>query len=107
MSVVGGPLEKIGKYLDLLIKEMVSQLKSFVKDTADILRKLQDQAILEGTYLVGIDVEKHSTHPCVEGPETNLLLFGETTSLMGTQNEFIVELLEFILENNYFQFNGK
>lgn len=42
VSVCQGPLEQIGKYLDLLLKDMVTDLKSFVQDTQHVLAKLDE-----------------------------------------------------------------
>lgn len=36
VSTIGGPLERLGRYIDGFIKTMVSSLLSFVQDTCDV-----------------------------------------------------------------------
>lgn len=45
------------KYTDSLIKELVCDLPSYVRDTGDVLNKIADCAFLGYVLLVGIDVE--------------------------------------------------
>lgn len=37
VSALKGPLERVGKYLDNLLKVMVTDLKSYVRETGDVL----------------------------------------------------------------------
>lgn len=57
VSLIKGPLERIGRYVDGFIKTMVTSLPSYVQDTCDVLAKLQDLGVPPGALLVGIDVE--------------------------------------------------
>lgn len=54
---MGGRLERIGKYLDLLLKDVVLKLKSYIKDTCDVLHKINIIKIEGDLWLVGIYVE--------------------------------------------------
>lgn len=54
---VNGPLEHFGRYLDDMIKEMVTTLSSFVQDTRDVLTRMQKIVVPEGAILVGVHVE--------------------------------------------------
>lgn len=54
---IGGPLERVGKYLDNLIKETVTELPSYVQDMRDVLTRLDGVEVREGAILVSIDVE--------------------------------------------------
>lgn len=53
VSAVKGPLEKTGTYLDSLLKEMVTNLKSYVQDTKDILAHISGLKIDDEIWLVG------------------------------------------------------
>lgn len=62
VSAVKGPLEKTGRYLDsLLKKKMVMSLKSYVKDTRDILANISNLTLEEEVWLVGVVVESFYT----------------------------------------------
>lgn len=101
-------MERVGRYVDGFIKAMVSSLPSYARDTRDVLAKLQDLEIPGGALLVGIDVESLYTSIPQEWGLRFVSYFLEVTHLdFGTPNEFILELLELALTNNYFQFlNG-
>lgn len=62
ISVIKGPLERIGKYMDALIKQLVYDLPSFVRDTRDVLSRFEDVPCPGGALLIGIDVESLYTH---------------------------------------------
>lgn len=57
MSAIKGPLDKIGKYLDPLLNDTVTGLRSYVQDTRDILAKIKDLQVPKDAWLVGVDVE--------------------------------------------------
>lgn len=50
VSACQGPLERVGKYLDSLLKEIVRNLKSFVQETRHVLAKIAEQAVHEQPY---------------------------------------------------------
>lgn len=57
VSAIKSPLERIGKYVDTLIKELVQDLPSFVQDTRDVLRSLENFTLPPQALRVGINVE--------------------------------------------------
>lgn len=57
VSPIGGLLVRVWKYLDLLVKNMVYFLPSYVKDTGDVLNNIQELEILHGALLMWIDFE--------------------------------------------------
>lgn len=54
VSVINGPLERVGRYVDDFIKTMVAQLPSYVRDTRDVLVKLQYLRVPLGPYSSGL-----------------------------------------------------
>lgn len=42
ISAIRGPLERTGKYLDVMLKDMVISLQSYVKDTRDVLAQINE-----------------------------------------------------------------
>lgn len=57
VSAIRGPLEWVGKYLDGMLKSMVVDLQSYVKDTRYVLASITKIKLEEDILLVGIDVE--------------------------------------------------
>lgn len=107
VSAIKGPLERIGKYTDTLIKELFYELPSYVRDTRDVLKAIQGVDCPSGSWLVGIDVESLYTlipHDC--GLRAVAHFLEKKYPLLAAQNEFITELLEFMLTNNCFQVLG-
>lgn len=105
MSAIKGPLERVGKFVDAMIKELVGELPSYVQDTRDVLRKIDGIKVPTDTLLVGIDVESLYTsipHEC--GIQAVQHFLDSKFPQLAAQNEFIVDLLLFMLDNNCFQF---
>lgn len=99
---VKGPLEKIGKFADALIKELVRDLPSFVQDT-----RLDTLTLPMGIFLVGIDVESlYTSIPHKWGLRAVYHFLDQKFLLLGAQNNFFVDTLVFMLEHNCFQFLG-
>lgn len=108
VSGMGGPLERVGKYIDKHIKHLVTELPSFVLDSSDILRKLKDLIIPEDCVLAGVDVESlYSSIPHETGVHVVSQWLEAGHPLAGPYNEFLLELLEMVLNNNCFMFNKK
>lgn len=86
---------------------MVRDLPSSVSDTRHVLSKWEEIPFSEGAILVGIDVESLYTSIPHEWGLSGVKLFLEKSfPLFGSQNEFILEILEFMLKNNFFKFLG-
>lgn len=105
VSAIRGPLDRIGKYLDSLLKEMERELRSYVQDTRHVLAKIADLEIEGEAWLVSIDVE--SLYMSIL-PECGIAAvkgsLDRSFPQFGPQNEFLIELLQFALNNNFFQF---
>lgn len=95
----------MGKYLDSLLKEMVIDLRSYVKDTGDVLRHISQINVQGEVLLVGIDVESlYTSIPHEWGIKAVNTFLDRHFPSYGPQNEFLVDLLSFALKNNFFQF---
>ena len=102
------PTAKISAFVDEHIKMMVPLIPSYVRDTPDFIRKIENFSIPGDVYLVTMDVTSLYTNiPNMEG------LVSITPSLMKHQPEFklqyktLLELLKLVLHKNNFQFNGE
>ena len=57
ISGCGTPTEKISQFVESYLKPLVPQVKSYIKDTIDFLKKIEKiEMLLEGSILVSIDV---------------------------------------------------
>ncbi|KAM9299027.1 arylacetamide deacetylase-like 4 [Gastrophryne carolinensis] len=104
----GGPLEKTARFVDEKLKPLVRLRPSFVLDSSDLLRKLQYVSMEENWLLASVDVESlYTSIPHTVG----LRAVEETLEALGSgdaaYNKFVVDMLEFVLTNNFFKFNGK
>lgn len=84
VSAIKGTLEKVGKYVDSMIKDLVNTLPSFVRDSRDVLAKLLQFSLPAGAVLVGIDVESlYTSIPHQWGIEATMSFFGPPLSPAG------------------------
>lgn len=103
VSAIRGPVDKIGGYLDSLLKELVSDLKSYAQDTCHVLAKIADLKIEGEAWLISIDVKSLYTsipHECGIAVVKGFL--DRCCSQFRPQNEFLIEILQFALTNNFF-----
>ena len=102
------PTAKISAFVDKHIKMMVPLIPSYVRDTPDFIRKIENFSITGDVYLVTMDMTSLYTNiPNMEG------LVSIARSRMKHQPEFklkyktLLELLKLVLHKNNFQFNGE
>ena len=99
--------ENISAFLDFHLKPIAAKVKSYIKDTNDFLRKLQNLPELpDDVTLCTIDVV--GLYPKIPNDESLSFL---TKALDKRRNktvstESLIELAEFVLQNNYFEFNN-
>lgn len=86
---------------------MVTELPSYVRDTHDVLARLDGVEVMEGAIHVSIDVESlYTSIPHHQGLAVVAHFLKIKYPPMASQNELILELLEFSLTHNCFQFLG-
>uniref|UniRef100_A0A803K3M7 Reverse transcriptase domain-containing protein n=1 Tax=Xenopus tropicalis TaxID=8364 RepID=A0A803K3M7_XENTR len=108
VSGVGSVLEPLSKFVDFHLQKLVSNLPTCLKDTTDLLNKLNALGPLEGDIILcSIDIESLFTSipqeealSCVE----NALL---DTNLSNALIYFILDCLEIVLKKNYFMYDGQ
>ena len=102
------PTEKDSKFLDYHNKPIKRREKSYTKDSSRFISKIKDlENIPEGAILVTADVL--SLYPSILH-EAGLNAIGE--ALGNKENKHIptdnlLEMVEFVLKNNYFELNSK
>lgn len=89
VSAIRGPLDRMGKYMDSLLKGMVVELKSYVQDTRHVLARLANLEVREEAWLVSIDVESlYTSIPHEQGITAVRNSLEKNFPLLGSQNEF-------------------
>lgn len=106
VSVVGSVTQNAGIYIDKILRQFILSLPSYLRDSSDLLCKLEDVTLEEGTLLASIDVDApYSSIP----HDFGLKAVSHFLSTKGVQyikhHEFMLELIEFVLTHNYFTFN--
>ena len=108
--IVAGPaceMHSLSNLIDILLQPYTKYIKSYVKDTKDFLQKLLHQ-IPEDSILVSFDVESlYSNIPHDLGLEAIAFWINKYPSEFPSRisNEFVLEGIKIILENNSFHFN--
>ena len=106
ISNCGFYTENISAFLDYQLKPVAMQVKSYIKDTNDFLKKLRDLPDLpEESIICTIDVVGlYHSIPNKEGLRVlrNVL---EKRSSKNVSTDTLIELAELVLQNNYFEFN--
>ena len=110
MSLVrsGSITENISHYVQNQIKDISKKHKSYLEDTPDFLRFLEDIGPLpEGAILATIDVSAlYSNIQREDGVEAVRKAL-ETREDKTVPADFILELLDLVLKYNIFEFDGE
>ena len=105
-SNCGTPTEKISEFLDHILKPVMQESWSYIKDSGDFLKKVKHLGpIPDGAILVTADVVGlYPSIPHKAGLEAlrRRLNKRETFEI---PTEDIVQMAEFVLKNNFFEFN--
>ena len=94
------PTEKMSKYLDSHLEPMMRSAKSYIRDTSDFLKKLKklgsvpQNALLVTAGVVGL----YPGIPRQDGLALSIKL--------DQREDKIVAMAQFVLKNNYFEFDS-
>ncbi len=112
ISNCGGPCEKIGEFIDFFLVPLVQKQNTYLRDTKDVIRKIEQLKLPKNSLLVTID--------CI-GMFTNVLqkeVEDEVLNTLSSTNpgmyfpkmphvHHMKALLKLVLQRNCFSFNGK
>ena len=108
ISNCGRPTEKVSEYLDHILKIIMPESWSYVKDYGDFLEKIENIGkIPEGAILVTADVV--GLYPGIphgvglEGLRKRL----NEREIPRVPFEELIKMADFVLKNNFFEFNGE
>ena len=104
---IGSLTEPLSQYIDFHIKDVVTKLPSFLKDTSDFLNKLESMGnISDSEYICTMDVTSLYTNvPHEEGLEA-LKHYMELRETQSPSTDFIIDLTRVVLTKNYFKFEN-
>ena len=108
VSANGHPTEKISEFVDYHLRPFVKALPSYIQDTTDYLRKMQNlNPLPSNTILATMDVSSLYTNiPQDEGIAACEKVWN-TRQNKSPPTECLVKLLTLVLKNNNFVFNGQ
>lgn len=107
ISGTGNLTEIARKLVDRSLKPHVETLFSFVRDTLSFLQAMDGITTSRHSHLVTIDVEcLYNSIPHQRGLEVVASYLEQMDAGSASYNGFILELLEFILNNDVFLFDG-
>ena len=109
--IIAGPTcltNRLSNLIDILLKPLIKHVPSFLRDTTDFLKQLQ-MTVPQNTLLVSFDVislYSNISHTLgIEAISYWLDRFGDEIPCR-FKKEFILDAIQFILENNTFEFNN-
>ena len=107
ISANGCPTEKISAFVDENIKGFIPQIASYIKDTTDFIRKIENILVPEDCILVTFDVTSLYTNiPNDEGINA-VHNFLKRHKPKYASADTIILLLSEVLTKNNFEFDGK
>lgn len=110
VSAVNCPTEHLSQYLDTVFQPIVQSLPSFIKDTTDTLRLLDDfneAPPFHPNLLFTMDVcSLYTSIPHADGLKA-LTFFLNKRSLQQPPTQVLVRLAELVLTLNTFEFDGQ
>lgn len=93
VSAINGPLERVGGYIDGLLKTMVPIVRSYVRDTKNVLNKLGNIEIDKEWFLVGVDVASlYTSIPHHWGQKVVEFFLEKIYPQMAHQNKLVLHL---------------
>lgn len=102
---IGGLTEQVGVYIDQILNPFVLSLPSYVRDTQDLLKKLEGIVLEDNTLLVSIDVESLYTSIRHDlGVEACRHFLSTRGIQFQSHTNFLLKLLRFTLTHNIFYF---
>ena len=105
MSANGHPTEKISEFIDFHLRPFVENLPSYIKDTTDYLKTMENLTIPENTTLVTLDVTSLYTNIPHDDGIAACRKIWEQRTVQEPPTECLVEMLTLVLKNNNFTFD--
>ena len=106
-----GPLEKIGKFLDFFLLPIVRKQNTYLSDTGEFIRQIENTKVDNNDILVTYDITSlytnlkfseilESVRLAIENDDTEY-------EIVKPKIESILEIINLVVSNNKFECNGK
>lgn len=108
VSSIDSLTEPLSQYVDFFLRKYVHSLPSYLGDTTDILNVVNDWHCEQNDILVSLDVQ--SLYTCIPhhvGLEAMTHYLKQRPAEILPPTEFLIDLVEIILSNNFFKYSGK
>ena len=104
-----GPTERISSFVDRLLQPIAQRQKSYIKDSTDFINFVERTKVPQDTILVCMDVASLYTNiPQEEGITTVCQAYDTFhNNNPPIPTKYLREMLDLILKENSFQFNGE
>lgn len=100
-------LEHPAVFLDYNLQPLVASIPQFIKDTSHFIEEIEGKLVSESAVLVTLDVNSLYTSIPHEDIFLVVDLFLDQHSIRQPPKYFLLELLDLIIENNYFKFEDR
>ena len=108
VSGSGGPTEKISQLVDRFIGPLVPLFQSYIRDSTHLINILHEFIMQPGMLLCTLDITSlyiNIPHnECIQSIKEILAIHKPPDSI--PLNSYIIEILEVVLTNKHFEFNG-
>lgn len=98
----GSVLEPLAKFVDSFFQPFIPLIPTFIKDTTHFISMIENLEIPKGAVLVSMDVNALYTNIPHEGARSVAQGILDSRTDPNPPTHFLMELLEIVLEKNYF-----
>jgi len=110
VSSCDSPTENISQYIDHWFQPIMKELPSYLKDTNQLIRELRDLSVPQNVILATVDVK--SLYTCIPHEDgiaacKEALENSEVNNPEQPDSNTLIKLLEIVLKNNTFEFDGR
>ncbi|CAI9534581.1 unnamed protein product, partial [Staurois parvus] len=107
VSGINSLFARVGEYVDTFLKNIVMTNRAFLRDGGHLINILKELHNVDNCMLVTIDVESLYTNiDQNDGINAVKWALKHKSLLKRSQRKFVVELLEFAMNNNFFWYNN-
>lgn len=108
VSGSGSITQPLAQWIDYYLQPLVKSLPAYIRDTNDFLDKLASFSTFDNNWLLAtMDISSlYTSIPNMAGLEA-VRHFLSTADGLNLPVEFLIECLHFVLDNNFFAFEGK
>lgn len=96
--------ENISKFVDSLLQPFVLSSQTYIKDTTDLIKKIEGISIPHEAIIVSFDVAALYTSIPLEDARSVIQLYLEKPENGAPPVHFVLQLVDLLLGKNYFRF---